>query len=573
MQKPQSGFPIGSFGPYRRPSRRRNKRKAPLPPQWKNPSSYPQENMDEDLVPRMEDLSLSSTLQAQSTRQASLPTWGQIKKLTADAERVVLITGKTPTPIHLFLAIIALLSCQVSGSSVNKSYWAYIPNPPLFHPTAWGDKNLKVFTNNTNLMGGLPSSLIPFKSTDNVNLTGYADEAPLCFVITGTPPPGCLPINYRSYYTDSPSHKGTKRSIWGLNMISLGYHTYNESYVNLSSNFNSLIESCTEKYPKKDIYWKNIHSTGYPRWLECGFLHKANIYYPVKSNLTIYDFSVSSPNYNYTAYIINNTNKYTYNKSLPTDGEPLTRWFTPGLVTPIYQSSASSHNRTGLYNNLFRLLAATNMVLLYRPSSSTPVPYGIRACVNAPHAILVGKTHMFNITQMNNAYHITCTNCLLTNCINSGLPKNYTTFLIVHQPSYVLLPVKLNEPWFDDVGYQVMERLNNLMRPKRFVATLILGITALISIIASLAISTTALIQNQQTAHHVNTLTHNISLALTLQEKLDRNLETRVDALEDTVIYLGNQIQNLKTQLTTRCHVNYKWICITPAPYNETEQS
>jgi hypothetical protein len=59
-----------------------------------------------------------------------------------------------------------------------------------------------------------------------------------------------------------------------------------------------------------------------------------------------------------------------------------------------------------------------------------------------------------------------------------------------------LLPVELgNDPWFENSGLQTLKRLNELIRPKRFVAALILRITALIAILTSFALSTTVLVQ------------------------------------------------------------------------------
>ena len=207
------------------------------------------------------------------------------------------------------------------------------------------------------------------------------------------------------------------------------------------------------------------------------------------------------------------------------------------------------------------------MILFNRPSKNTTEIYAVGACVNTPHAILVGKP---NITKHNTSFHIRCEHCILTNCIDAGLPKNQTTFLIVHQPPHVLLPVTLKGDWYEDTGLYILQKLDALIRPKRFIAALILGITALISIISSLTLSTTALVQEIHIASHVNQLSHNISLALILQEKIDKKLETRVNALEEIVIYLGNQIQSIKTQMTTKCHAGFKWICVTPYPYNNS---
>lgn len=66
-----------------------------------------------------------------ATRNSTLPTWGQIKQLTATAQDVVARSGKEPTVEALFLALLALLSLQVtfvSGSYLTekeeeKSYW------------------------------------------------------------------------------------------------------------------------------------------------------------------------------------------------------------------------------------------------------------------------------------------------------------------------------------------------------------------------------------------------------------------------------------------------------------------
>lgn len=213
---------------------------------------------------------------------------------------------------------------------------------------------------------------------------------------------------------------------------------------------------------------------------------------------------------------------------------------------------------------MYKLLAATNIVLLQRPKLSKPNDFAVRACINAPHAILMSTINNFNITKNKEAYNIYCHDCVLTNCINSTMSKDLKVFLIVHQPNYVILPVNLTESWYDDPGVEILKTVNELLRPKRFVAALILGITALISIITSLALSTTVPVQEIHTASHVNDLSHNVSVALVAQEQIDKKLETRINALEEAILFMGNEIQNIQTRMTTRCHANYKWICITP---------
>jgi hypothetical protein len=89
--------------------------------------------------------------------------------------------------------------------------------------------------------------------------------------------------------------------------------------------------------------------------------------------------------------------------------------------------------------------------------------------------------------------------------------------ILLKRPADVLLPVKLgNVPWFENPGLQTLKRLSELIRPKRFVAVLILGITALIEIL-TFALYTTVLVQQLHTAHFVNDKHRNISIALSEQ--------------------------------------------------------
>ena len=68
-----------------------------------------------------------------ATQQASIPTWGQIKTLCHQAQGIASPQGSPASPERVFIAMLALLSCQVSASSpAPKKYWAYFPDPPTF---------------------------------------------------------------------------------------------------------------------------------------------------------------------------------------------------------------------------------------------------------------------------------------------------------------------------------------------------------------------------------------------------------------------------------------------------------
>ena len=99
-----------------------------------------------------------------------------------------------------------------------------------------------------------------------------------------------------------------------------------------------------------------------------------------------------------------------------------------------------------------------------------------------------------------------------------------------------------------------------------------MGITALIAIIASVTVSAVALSKEVHMASFVNQLSKNVSVALTMQEIIDKKIENKVNALEG-VLLMGQEITNLKIKLSLRCHAEFKWMCITPLQVNESMHS
>lgn len=55
--------------------------------------------------------------------------------------------------------------------------------------------------------------------------------------------------------------------------------------------------------------------------------------------------------------------------------------------------------------------------------------------------------------------------------------------------------------------------------------------------------STISLVQEVHTAHHVDQMSKNITLALAAQEIIDSDLETKVNALEEAVLSVGQKLQ------------------------------
>ena len=103
-----------------------------------------------------------------------------------------------------------------------------------------------------------------------------------------------------------------------------------------------------------------------------------------------------------------------------------------------------------------------------------------------------------------------------------------------------MVPVKLEVEWFEDYALKILYEFNGLIsQSKRFIAALIMGITALIAIIASVMVSAVALSKEVHAASFVDQLSKNVSIALTTQEIIDKKIEYKVNALEETVLLIG----------------------------------
>ena len=144
-----------------------------------------------------------------------------------------------------------------------------------------------------------------------------------------------------------------------------------------------------------------------------------------------------------------------------------------------------------------------------------------RACVPHPYALLVGSVKIQPGLQN---YNVTCNNCTLTNCVR-GI-TNQTRVLVLRQPAFVMVPVKINGSWYDKRGLELWREVEGaLMRYRRGIGLIILGFVALVTLIASSITAALSLAQLVQTATYVNNLAQNASVALGTQEDIDKKLE------------------------------------------------
>ena len=95
--------------------------------------------MADPLVQKCEELTIQRRLTSR-TREATPPRWGQMKRLTQEAEKTLVKVGQPLNLTNLLLAMMALVTCQVIGVlAINHTYWVYIPNPPLVRTVSWGE--------------------------------------------------------------------------------------------------------------------------------------------------------------------------------------------------------------------------------------------------------------------------------------------------------------------------------------------------------------------------------------------------------------------------------------------------
>ena len=99
----------------------------------------------------MAALKISKNHRPRCHRPQDLPTWGQIKSLTNQAENLVSQQGMPRNPENIFVAMLALLAfaSPAQAELTNHTYWAYISNPPLLQVVELTDKGPIISTNDS----------------------------------------------------------------------------------------------------------------------------------------------------------------------------------------------------------------------------------------------------------------------------------------------------------------------------------------------------------------------------------------------------------------------------------------
>jgi hypothetical protein len=124
---------------------------------------------------------------------------------------------------------------------------------------------------------------------------------------------------------------------------------------------------------------------------------------------------------------------------------------------------------------------------------------GLQAWVQHLYALGIGNAEVAKGEVLCN---ITCQGYYLTTCISSHNKDKY--ILIMVQPPYVLVPTNSLGDWYADWGLQVVKEIKGfLLREKRMVGLIIMGIEALVTMTVIAVTATVALTQAVQNAYYV----------------------------------------------------------------------
>ena len=95
----------------------------------------------------------------------------------------------TPRGMCLFLMLLGMFRWGEGAV-----YWAYVPDPPLLHPSTWEGLEVPVRVNNTHLLGS-PAVQKMVKESERFNYTDSRIGLPICFGKNSTVP-GCLNVTF-----------------------------------------------------------------------------------------------------------------------------------------------------------------------------------------------------------------------------------------------------------------------------------------------------------------------------------------------------------------------------------------
>ena len=152
------------------------------------------------------------------------------------------------------------------------------------------------------------------------------------------------------------------------------------------------------------------------------------------------------------------------------------------------------------------------------------------------------------------------------------MPINVTkdSVFLVQQRTDLWVPVKISEPWSDSTLLSFVLR-ESLKRSKCFIGWIIAAIVGIISVVTIGTVSVMALYNSIQNHDFITAWKKDSHDLWAWQAQIDQQIQTRLEDLQATLMYVGDDLHALQVQLKLRCHWNFTTFCLTNMPYNATE--
>lgn len=120
--------------------------------------------------------------------------------------------------------------------------------------------------------------------------------------------------------------------------------------------------------------------------------------------------------------------------------------------------------------DIWRLALAFRESMVSMTFNGSTTSHSLVACVAPPYILLSGPVV---ITLEEHGYSLESLHCNLTNCLSK---YNRYMVVVLQQPSFVMLPVNLSGPWYEDAGVQTLMEVKKQLGDQRVIGIIIAGL-------------------------------------------------------------------------------------------------
>ncbi|XP_062048093.1 endogenous retrovirus group K member 6 Env polyprotein-like isoform X2 [Lepus europaeus] len=488
------------------------------------------------------------------TRQAHPPTWGQLKKLNQEADKILVRTGKPKTAVTMCLAMLAVLEMSVSVAG-NHVYWTFVPNPPLLQFVHWHEPSPLLFVNETSWLPGPWDPKGPEHVSEEgmpFNATIWPQGLPICFGNNSN----CLNLNYQAWM--AASSNGTQKPII-LHVLS----AYSFQY-----SYNHIINY---SYPSMPFCQVRKSSIG-ENWIQWEKCRGREAFVLLNTSYgRVIDISPKgqawSRNHPLKWQIEDNSN------TISTSAKESFKWHGMGMAAPFpFLEGSLGQSQIWKIPVALKPLHGWNAKYTHAGNYTLTLTKNatifVRTCVRPPYVFFIGNVlgnTSFNLVGR------------LFMCLNRSTPFNHSqdSIYVLRSRSSIWIPTQLHREWQQTaVLYTVKEVLTKLLhRAKRMIGILITLIIGFIMILTTAAAAGVSLHQSVQTTHFVQDWHKNASHLWSTQSQLDKEILSELADLQQAVRWLGDQLMVVKTRGSLPCDWNYTTICVTPFKYNHSNET